>query len=99
MDKLAPDVARSLIAGLQHWVHDPQRDAIMREFRFADFTAAFACMTRLALYAEKHDHHPEWFNVYNRLVITLTTHDAGGLTQRDIDFARHADMVFEAMSR
>lgn len=94
MDKLDPIKARGLIAGLQHWVHDAQRDAIMREFRFADFTAAFAFMTRLALYAEKHNHHPEWFNVYNRLVITLTTHDVGGLSQRDIDFARYADAVF-----
>lgn len=93
MHKLDATTARQLIASLDGWTHDPARDAIVRELRFADFAAAFACMTRLALYAERHDHHPEWFNVYNRLTITLTTHDAGGLTQRDIDFARHVDAV------
>lgn len=57
--------------------------ALERTFRFADFNAAFGFMTRVALYADKHDHHPEWFNVYSRVEITLTTHDAGGISARD----------------
>jgi 4a-hydroxytetrahydrobiopterin dehydratase len=63
------------------------RDAIRREFRFADFNAAFAFMTRAALMAEKLDHHPEWFNVYNRVDVTLTTHDADGVTELDVTLA------------
>jgi 4a-hydroxytetrahydrobiopterin dehydratase len=74
-----------------HMLED--RDAIARQYRFADFNAAFGFMSRLALYAERVDHHPEWFNVYNRVEITLSTHDAGGLTQRDIDFAVLADRL------
>jgi 4a-hydroxytetrahydrobiopterin dehydratase len=59
-----------------------------REYKFADFNAAFAFMTRGALWAERHDHHPEWFNVYNKVVVDLTTHDAGGISERDLAFAR-----------
>ena len=62
--------------------------ALERTFRFADFNAAFGFMTRVALYADKADHHPEWFNVYNRVEMTLTTHDADGLSQRDVAMAR-----------
>ena len=62
--------------------------AIERAFKFADFNQAFGFMTRVALYADKADHHPEWFNVYNRVNITLTTHDAGGLSERDAAMAR-----------
>lgn len=62
--------------------------AIERTFRFADFSAAWGFMTRVALHAEKADHHPEWFNVYNRVEVTLTTHDAGGLSARDAAMAR-----------
>jgi 4a-hydroxytetrahydrobiopterin dehydratase len=64
-----------------------ERDAICRTFRFSDFTAAFAFMTRTAIMAEKLDHHPEWFNVYNRVDVTLTTHDAGGVTELDVTLA------------
>jgi len=60
---------------------------LAREFRFADFNAAFAFMTRVALRAEQLDHHPEWFNVYNRVVVELTTHDAGGITDKDFTLA------------
>ena len=67
--------------------------AIQRTIRFADFGAAFAFMTRVAIQADKVDHHPEWFNVYNRVEITLTTHDAGGLSQRDVALARFIDSV------
>ena len=76
---------------LAGWRLDAERVALRRDFRFADFNQAFAFMTRVALYAEKNDHHPEWFNVYNRVEVTLTTHDAGGVTQRDIEMARFAD--------
>ncbi len=91
MKKLDPAERAAALAQLPDWTHDPARDAIRRTFRFADFNAAFGFMTRLALYAERHDHHPEWFNVYNRVEITLTTHDAGGLSARDIAFATCAD--------
>ncbi|MFM8819536.1 MAG: 4a-hydroxytetrahydrobiopterin dehydratase [Phenylobacterium sp.] len=69
------------------------RDAIRRTFEFADFNAAFAFMTRVALRAERVDHHPEWFNVWNRVDVTLTTHDAGGVTNLDADMAAFMDRV------
>jgi 4a-hydroxytetrahydrobiopterin dehydratase len=70
-----------------------ERDAIARTFRFSDFTAAFGFMTRMALMAEKLDHHPEWFNVYNRVDVTLTTHDADGVTELDVTLANLMDMA------
>jgi 4a-hydroxytetrahydrobiopterin dehydratase len=76
------------------WSREEKRDAISREFVFADFNRAFAFMTQVALAAEKADHHPEWSNVYNKVRITLTTHDAGGLTQKDLDLARFADEAY-----
>jgi 4a-hydroxytetrahydrobiopterin dehydratase len=69
------------------------RDAIQRTYRFSDFTAAFGFMTRTALMAEKLDHHPEWFNVYNRVDVTLTTHDANGVTELDVTLAKMMDMA------
>jgi 4a-hydroxytetrahydrobiopterin dehydratase len=69
------------------------RDAIQRTYRFSDFTAAFGFMTRTALMAEKLDHHPEWFNVYNRVDVTLTTHDANGVTELDVTLAGLMDMA------
>ena len=82
------DLAETL-QSLPGWsAHDGPREAITRKLVFADFNAAFGFMTRVALLAEKADHHPEWSNVYNRVEITLTTHDAGGLSQRDIDLAK-----------
>ncbi len=76
------------LAELSQWEYDAQAQGIRRSIRFADFAQAFGFMTRVAILAEKADHHPEWFNVYNRVDILLTTHDAGGLSQRDIDLAR-----------
>ena len=76
------------------WTRDEKRDAITREFVFKDFNRAFAFMTQVALAAEKADHHPEWSNVYNKVRVTLTTHDAGGVTQKDLDLARFADEAY-----
>jgi len=88
------EAERSLaLADLPGWAHDAERDGIHRRFTFADFPAAFAFMTRVALFAEKADHHPEWSNVWNRVDILLTTHDAGGLSERDIALARAIDAV------
>ena len=71
------------------------RDAIARSWRFADFSSAFAFMTRVALLAEKYDHHPEWSNVYNRVDIVLSTHDAGGLSTRDLVMAQAIDRLLD----
>lgn len=79
------------IAQLSGWSAVTGRDAIAKTYKFADFNAAFGFMARVALVAEKMDHHPEWSNVYNRVEVVLTTHDAGGVTQKDIDLARFMD--------
>jgi 4a-hydroxytetrahydrobiopterin dehydratase len=76
------------LAALPDWRLREDGLAITRDFRFADFSEAFAFMTRVALHAEKADHHPEWSNVYNRVAVTLTTHDAGGLSKRDVEMAK-----------
>ncbi len=73
------------------WKPVEGRDAVARSFQFGDFNAAFGFMTRVALAAEKADHHPEWFNVYNKVEITLSTHDAGGLSKRDVALAGFID--------
>ncbi len=91
--KLTDTERAGLAARLPGWTPIEGRDAIFRSFRFADFNAAFGFMSRVALLAEKQDHHPEWFNVWNRVDITLSTHDAGGLSQRDIALAEAIDMV------
>lgn len=72
---------------IQGWTEVEGKDAITRTFKFADFNQAFGFMTRMALIAEKMDHHPEWFNVYNRVEVVLTTHDAGGVTDLDVRMA------------
>ena len=79
--------ARAL-AELEGWKDVAGRDAIQRTFTFLDFNAAFGFMSRVALMAEKTDHHPEWFNVYNRVEVTLATHDCGGVSERDVTLAR-----------
>lgn len=76
------------LAGLPGWALSRESKAIERTFTFGDFVEAFGFMARVALLAEKADHHPEWFNVYNRVEITLTTHDAGGLSARDVTMAQ-----------
>jgi 4a-hydroxytetrahydrobiopterin dehydratase len=94
----AADLTEAL-ATLPDWTYASQRGAISRDFAFADFVQAFAFMTQLALYAEKHDHHPEWSNVYNKVHVTLTTHDADGLTQRDTGMARFADQAYARLTQ
>lgn len=82
------DAARSaLLTRFPEWAHEPVRDAITRQFKFADFAQAFGFMASVAIIAEKMDHHPEWSNVYNRVDILLTTHDADGLSERDAKLA------------
>lgn len=83
--------ASAAIAQLSGWTAQAGRDAIVKTYKFADFNEAFGFMSRVALVAEKMDHHPEWSNVYSRVEVTLTTHDAGGVTQKDIDLARFMD--------
>ena len=76
------------------WTRIAGRDAITKLFKFKDFNAAFGWMTRAALIAEKMDHHPEWSNVYNKVEVTLTTHSAGGVTEKDINLAKAMDALF-----
>lgn len=85
--KLTDAEQEAALAKLPGWNLRADGQAIERTFKFADFSEAFGFMTRVALLAEQADHHPEWFNVYNRVEIALTTHDAGGLSQRDIAMA------------
>jgi len=81
----------AVLSGLDGWAEVDGRDAITKSFRFKDFNEAFGFMTRVAMNAEKMDHHPEWSNVYNRVDVTLATHDAGGVTARDVALARFLD--------
>jgi 4a-hydroxytetrahydrobiopterin dehydratase len=76
------------------WTREEKRDAISREFVFPDFNRAFAFMTQVALAAEKADHHPEWSNVYNKVRVTLSTHSAGGVTEKDLDLACFIDEAY-----
>ena len=83
--------APEALKALDGWAAAQGRDAIVKTFKFADFNAAFGWMTRVALAAEKLDHHPEWFNVYSRVEVTLATHDAGGVTALDVELAKLMD--------
>lgn len=91
--ELTPAERTAMMAALPQWRLARDDKAIERTFEFEDFSAAWGFMARIALLAEKADHHPEWFNVYNRVEITLTTHDAGGLSQRDADMATAIDRL------
>jgi len=88
MKKLDANARKSALAELRHWQDVKGRDAISRKFEFKDFNEAFGFMSRVALLAEKMDHHPEWFNVYKTVDVTLSTHDAGGVTENDIRMAK-----------
>ncbi len=90
-EKLSGAARDAALAGLDGWDEVEGRDAIKKQFQFKNFNAAFGWMSRVALAAEKMDHHPEWFNVYRTVDVTLATHDAGGVTQKDIDLAARMD--------
>lgn len=91
---------QAFLASAPQWQFSEARGGLItREFLFADFVEAFGFMTQLALAAERMNHHPEWFNVYHRVQITLTTHDVGGLSSRDVDMARLADRLFLKATR
>lgn len=87
VEKLTGSERDTALAKLTDWEDVEDRDAIRKSFTFIDFNEAFGFMSRIALAAEKADHHPEWSNVYNKVVITLSTHDAGGLSEKDIKLA------------
>jgi len=91
--KLTGDARKTALAGLKGWLEVTGRDAITKKFVFKDFNQAFGFMSRAALVAEKMDHHPEWFNVYKTVEVTLSTHDAGGLTDRDVKLAEAMDKI------
>jgi 4a-hydroxytetrahydrobiopterin dehydratase len=91
MSKLEGDARKQALAELKEWREVAGRDAIRRTFTFKDFNQAFAFMTRVALVAEKMDHHPEWSNVYKTVEVTLSTHDAGGVTAKDVALAKAMD--------
>lgn len=88
---LSDDERRKALSGLEGWQTVDGRNAITKSFTFKSFNEAFGVMSRTALLAEKMDHHPEWFNVYNKLEVTLSTHDAGGVTEKDIRMAKAID--------
>jgi 4a-hydroxytetrahydrobiopterin dehydratase len=98
VERLSEAARREALEALPDWNETPEHEAITRTLKFKDFNEAFGFMTRVALVAEKHDHHPEWRNVYNTVEVTLTTHDAGGVTARDIDLARAMDAIAAPLS-
>ncbi|UPY38843.1 4a-hydroxytetrahydrobiopterin dehydratase [Sediminicoccus sp. KRV36] len=93
LERLSEAEREAMAGELPEWQVLDGRDAIQRRFRFRDFNQAWGFMARVALLAEAQDHHPEWSNVYNRVDITLTTHDAGGLSARDLKLARSIDAL------
>ena len=93
VEKLSGSERAAALAGLDGWQEVADRDAIAKTFTFKNFNAAFGWMTRAALVAESMNHHPEWFNVWNRVEVTLSTHDAGGLSELDIKLAKRMDAL------
>jgi 4a-hydroxytetrahydrobiopterin dehydratase len=93
--KLSSEARKAALSKLKGWSEVGGREAIVRKFTFKDFNQAFGFMTRAALVAEKMDHHPEWFNVYKTVEVTLSTHDAGGVTELDIKLAEAMDKIAE----
>lgn len=95
VEQLSEEERARALDRLGEWDYDDARDALTRRFLFADFSEAFAFITRVALLAEKADHHPEWSNVWNRVDVLLTTHDAGGLSARDVEMATAIDALLD----
>ncbi|KAG0259720.1 putative pterin-4-alpha-carbinolamine dehydratase [Mortierella polycephala] len=95
LQKLTAQEQTEALAQLREWSLVDGREAIKRTLVFKDFNAAFGFMTRVALYADKADHHPEWFNVYNRVEVTLATHDVQGLSVRDVKLATFIDEIYK----
>jgi 4a-hydroxytetrahydrobiopterin dehydratase len=93
VERLSADARKSALKELSGWSEVPGRDAIAKTFTFMDFNEAFGFMTRVALVAEKRDHHPEWSNVYKTVEVVLATHDAGGVTARDIELAKAMETI------
>lgn len=91
--RLAGAARETALGSLRLWKEAPGRDAIRKSYRFQDFNEAFGFMSRVALKAERMDHHPEWFNVYNRVDVTLSTHDAEGVSERDVALAEFMDSI------
>lgn len=94
--KLSDAARAEALAALPGWADVAGRDAIHKSYRFKTFVDAFGFMSQVALLAERMDHHPEWFNVYNRVDVTLTTHDANGLSERDVKLAKAMDALVAA---
>lgn len=92
-ERLSAEMRKSALQGLPGWAEMPSREAIGRTFTFKDFNEAFGFMSRAALVAEKSDHHPEWRNVYKTVEVVLATHDAGGVTAKDIELAKAMNAI------
>ena len=92
-ERLSAETRKSALKGLSGWTEVPGREAIARTFTFKDFNEAFGFMSRVALVAEKNDHHPEWRNVYKTVEVVLATHDAGGVTALDIELAKAMNAI------
>ncbi|MBB4041294.1 4a-hydroxytetrahydrobiopterin dehydratase [Microvirga flocculans] len=99
MPRLTDAERSELLPALEGWALVEGRDALRKTFVFDDFNAAFGWMTRVALAAEAMNHHPEWFNVYNKVDVTLSTHDAKGLTRRDIELAQRMDRLAAGLTK
>ena len=93
VEKLGDAAREKALQGLNGWIYDEATDAITHHFKFKNFSEAFSFMTRVALAAEKADHHPDWSNSYNKVTVTLSTHAAGGLTHSDIELAGRIDKL------
>lgn len=93
VERLSAEARKQALKGLPGWTEVAGREAIGRTFTFKDFSQAFGFMVRVALVAEKHDHHPEWKNVYKTVEVVLSTHDAGGITSRDVELAKAMNAI------
>lgn len=98
VERLSADARKAALTELTGWSETEGRDAIARTFTFKDFNEAFGFMARVALVAEKRDHHPEWRNVYKTVDVVLATHDADGVTQKDVDLAKAMDVIAKQLN-